>query len=82
MVIYNTFSKFAHNFTVGFLKLLSSHPVHFVVRGIQNYMGQVVERCMFGQFHDIVSIKHSYHRAKYLKFVFFGIIGQKRVWAF
>ena len=31
IVLLNGFSKFAQNFTVGFLNLLSAHPIHIVV---------------------------------------------------
>ena len=30
LVIFNGLSKFAQNFTVGFLKLPSTHPIHIV----------------------------------------------------
>ena len=33
LVFLNGLSKFAQNFTVGFLKLLSTHPIHIVFRG-------------------------------------------------
>ena len=33
LVLLNGLSKFAQNFTVGFLKLLSTHPIHIVVWG-------------------------------------------------
>ena len=33
LVRLNGLSKFAQNFTVGFLKLLSTHPIHIVVWG-------------------------------------------------
>ena len=32
-VLLNGLSKFAQNFTVGFLKVLSTHPIHIVVWG-------------------------------------------------
>ena len=31
LVLLNGLSKFASNFTVGFLKFLSTHPIHIVV---------------------------------------------------
>ena len=33
LVLLNGLSKFASNFTVGFLKFLSTHPIHIVVWG-------------------------------------------------
>ena len=33
LVLKNRLSKFAQNFTVGFVKLLSTHPFHIVVWG-------------------------------------------------
>ena len=33
LVLLNGLSKFAQHFTVGFLKLLSTHPIHIVVWG-------------------------------------------------
>ena len=33
LVLLNWLSKFAQNFTVGFVKLLSTHPIHIVVWG-------------------------------------------------